>query len=158
MMRRSAQALPSSVFQLVSHSGTPTSSSWASALLVLPGRSQLRIRLCAFRAGTRRSTSVAGSRSRGLSPGRRPPPPGTREHLGRRRLYGYCHLPRLKDPRTRPWLLRGRETARGPDNEPLVTAVEPLGWISDRVTTEACDIITEQPGQWGTVARAGTPR
>ncbi|MFF7975732.1 DUF6098 family protein [Streptomyces sp. NPDC007905] len=75
-----------------------------------------------------------------------------------RRLYDYCHLPRVKDPRTRPWLLHGREAARGPDNEPLVTDVEPLGWISDRVTTEACDIITEQPGGWGTLARDGTPR
>ncbi|WP_333774032.1 DUF6098 family protein [Streptomyces sp. IBSBF 3136] len=75
-----------------------------------------------------------------------------------RRLYDYCHLPRLKDPRTRPWLLHGRETARGPDNEPLVTDVEPLGWISDRVTTEARAIITEQPGRWGTLARDATPR
>lgn len=74
-----------------------------------------------------------------------------------RRLYDYCHLPRLKDPRTRPWLLQGREAARGPDNEPLVTDVEPLGWIGDRVTAEACDIVAEQPGDWGTLARDTTP-
>ncbi|MEU4040101.1 DUF6098 family protein [Streptomyces collinus] len=75
-----------------------------------------------------------------------------------RRLYDYCHLPRLKDPRTRPWLLHGREAARGPDNEPLVTDVEPLGWISDRVTAQAHAVITDQPGRWGSLARNTTPR
>ncbi|MFF9119177.1 DUF6098 family protein [Streptomyces massasporeus] len=35
-----------------------------------------------------------------------------------RRLYDYCHLPHIKDARTRPWVLHGSETARGPDNEP----------------------------------------
>ncbi|AYN43084.1 hypothetical protein D9753_34105 [Streptomyces dangxiongensis] len=72
-----------------------------------------------------------------------------------RRLYDYCHLPRVKDARTRPWVLRGSEAARGPDNEPLVTDVEPLGWIADPVITEACRVITEQPGRWGTLDRDG---
>ncbi|MGW7265144.1 DUF6098 family protein [Streptomyces sp. NPDC054842] len=70
-----------------------------------------------------------------------------------RRLYDYCHLPRVKDPRTRPWVLRGTETARGPDNEPLVTDVEPLGWIADHVIDEAHDIVTRQPGDWGPLDR-----
>ncbi|CAL9405729.1 hypothetical protein SUDANB1_01548 [Streptomyces sp. enrichment culture] len=70
-----------------------------------------------------------------------------------RRLYDYCHLPHVKDVRARPWVLRGSERARGPDNEPLVTEIEPLGWIADQVITDACRIITEQPGHWGTLDR-----
>ncbi|MFE7894469.1 DUF6098 family protein [Streptomyces sp. NPDC057412] len=46
-----------------------------------------------------------------------------------RRLYDYSRLPGLRDSRTRPWVLAAREAARGPDNEPLVTDVRPLGWI-----------------------------
>ena len=70
-----------------------------------------------------------------------------------RRLYDYCHLPHVKDPRTRPWVLLGSETARRPDNEFLVTEIEPLGWIAGHVITDACRIITEQPGPWGTLDR-----
>ncbi|MFC8270627.1 DUF6098 family protein [Streptomyces cinereoruber] len=70
-----------------------------------------------------------------------------------RRLYDYCHLPRLKDPLTRPWVLRGREVGRGPDNEPLVVDVEPLAWIGDDVITEAVDLVERQPGPWGTLDR-----
>lgn len=72
-----------------------------------------------------------------------------------RRLYDYCHLPRVKDPDTRPWVLHGAEQARGPDNEPLVTDVEPFGWIAGEVITEARRIITEQPGSWGPLNRSG---
>lgn len=72
-----------------------------------------------------------------------------------RRLYDYCHLPQVKDAQTRPWVLHGRETARGPDNEPLVSDVEPVSWIADSVITEACGIVAEQPGQWGTLDRDG---
>lgn len=70
-----------------------------------------------------------------------------------RRLYDYCHLPHVKDARTRPWVLHGSETARGPDNEPLVTEIEPLGWIAGQVIADASRIITEQPGHWGTLDR-----
>ncbi|MEV5936755.1 DUF6098 family protein [Streptomyces sp. NPDC052079] len=70
-----------------------------------------------------------------------------------RRLYDYSHLPQVKDARTRPWVLHGSETARGPDNEPLVTDIEPLGWIADEVITDACRIVTEQPGRWGPLDR-----
>ncbi|ANB04047.1 hypothetical protein SAM40697_6841 [Streptomyces ambofaciens] len=71
-----------------------------------------------------------------------------------RRLYDYCHLPRVRDPGTRPWVLHGAEQARGPDNEPLVTNVEPLGWIAGEVITKARRIITEQPGTWGPLDRS----
>jgi hypothetical protein len=73
-----------------------------------------------------------------------------------RRLYDYSHLPRVKDSRTRPWVLAGRETARGPDNEPLVTEVQPLGWISPRVIDEADKIVREQQHTWGPLNRNGT--
>ncbi|WP_437089098.1 DUF6098 family protein [Streptomyces sp. enrichment culture] len=72
-----------------------------------------------------------------------------------RRLYDYSHLPRVKHSGTRPWVLAGREVARGPDNEPLVTDVEPLGWIDARVIAEAGDIIRRQRGPWGPLNRDG---
>jgi hypothetical protein len=70
-----------------------------------------------------------------------------------RRLYDYCHLPRHRGADVRPWLLRGRESGRGPDNEPLVTEVEPLAWIDPAVIEEAVRVIEEQPGPWGPVER-----
>ncbi|MEU5832831.1 DUF6098 family protein [Streptomyces diacarni] len=73
-----------------------------------------------------------------------------------RRLYDYSHLPRLKDARTRPWVLSGDELGRGPDNEPLVRGVSPLGWIADQVIAEAHEIVTRQPGRWGPIRRDGT--
>ncbi|MBO8193077.1 hypothetical protein ITI46_15585 [Streptomyces oryzae] len=73
-----------------------------------------------------------------------------------RRLYDYSHLPRVKDPRTRPWVLTGQERGRGPDNEPLVRCVQPLGWIADRVIAEADAVITRQPGSWGPIRRDGS--
>ncbi|MEV4947369.1 DUF6098 family protein [Streptomyces sp. NPDC053755] len=73
-----------------------------------------------------------------------------------RRLYDYCHLPRVKAPDTRPWVLRGREVGRGPDNEPLVADVQPLAWIGDGAIAEAVDIIEHQPGRWGPLDRDST--
>ncbi|WP_234327790.1 DUF6098 family protein [Streptomyces sp. NRRL F-2664] len=75
-----------------------------------------------------------------------------------RRLYDYAHLPHVKDPRVRPWLLRGRESGRGPDNEPLVTSVEPLGWIDRSVMDEAAQEIGRQRGRWGPLDRHGGHR
>lgn len=72
-----------------------------------------------------------------------------------RRLHDYCHLPRVKGSGTRPWVLRGTEAARGPDNEPLVKDIEPLGWIASRVIAEAAEVITSQPGGWGPMDRNG---
>jgi hypothetical protein len=72
-----------------------------------------------------------------------------------RRLYDYCHLPQVRKAPTRPWILHGAESARGPDNEPLVTDVQPLGWIAEQVITEATRVITEQPGPWGPLDRSG---
>lgn len=75
-----------------------------------------------------------------------------------RRLYDYCHLPRHRGNGVRPWLLHGRESGRGPDNEPLVDHVEPLAWIAAAVIEEAVGVIEEQPGPWGPMERMGQAR
>ncbi|MER6030163.1 DUF6098 family protein [Streptomyces sp. NPDC001851] len=72
-----------------------------------------------------------------------------------RRLYDYAHLPHDKGPGVRPWILRGRETGRGPDNEPLVTDAEPLCWIADEVIDAAKTEVTRQEREWGTLRRGG---
>ncbi|MFF5448038.1 DUF6098 family protein [Streptomyces sp. NPDC012888] len=71
-----------------------------------------------------------------------------------RRLYDYAHLPHVKDPRVRPWLLTGEENGRGPDNEPLVGEVEPVGWIDRAVIDEATREIGRQRGRWGPLDRS----
>ncbi len=70
-----------------------------------------------------------------------------------RRLYDYSHLPREKGSAVRPWLLHGREAGRGPDNEPLVTQVEPVGWIAPEVMREATEEVARQAGVWGPLRR-----
>lgn len=70
-----------------------------------------------------------------------------------RRLYDYSHLPRVRDRRVKPWLLYGAEVGRGPDNEPLVRDVEPLGWIHQGVITAAQEEIERQQGAWGPLDR-----
>ncbi|MEU2353242.1 DUF6098 family protein [Streptomyces misionensis] len=72
-----------------------------------------------------------------------------------RRLYDYAHLPHDKGPGVRPWVLTGREIARGPDNEPLVTEVEPLCWIADAVIEAARAEVSRQEREWGTLRRGG---
>lgn len=72
-----------------------------------------------------------------------------------RRLYDYAHLPHDKGPGVRPWVLRGSETGRGPDNEPLVADVEPLCWIADEVIDAARDEVSRQEREWGTLRRGG---
>ncbi|MFD8415177.1 DUF6098 family protein [Streptomyces sp. NPDC059650] len=70
-----------------------------------------------------------------------------------RRLYDYSHLARAADRTARPWLLAGTEAGRGPDNEPLVRDVQPLGWIDPTVLAEAETEIEHQPGWWGPLDR-----
>lgn len=72
-----------------------------------------------------------------------------------RRLYDYAHLPHDKGPGVRPWVLTGRETGRGPDNEPLVADAEPLCWISDEVIAAARAEVARQEREWGTLRRGG---
>ncbi|MEU5098285.1 DUF6098 family protein [Streptomyces sp. NPDC020996] len=70
-----------------------------------------------------------------------------------RRLYDYSHLPREKGEGVRPWVLRGRVEGRGPDNEPLVTNVEPVGWVDETVIREAAAAVVDQRGPWGPMRR-----
>ena len=53
----------------------------------------------------------------------------------------------------RPWLLDGRELARGPDNEPLVRCDRPIAWIDDRVIKEAARTVDGQNACWGPLRR-----
>ncbi|MFF8811672.1 DUF6098 family protein [Streptomyces pactum] len=71
-----------------------------------------------------------------------------------RRLYDYCHLRREKGPGVRPWVLTGRELARGPDNEPLLAEVAPVAWIDAGVIDEAQEEVCGQRGAWGPLRRA----
>lgn len=70
-----------------------------------------------------------------------------------RRLYDYRHLRELRGPDVRPWVLRGREVARGPDNEPLVACEQPLAWLDQQLVDEATRLVDEQTGEWGPLRR-----
>ncbi|MFF3501449.1 DUF6098 family protein [Streptomyces sp. NPDC003247] len=71
-----------------------------------------------------------------------------------RRLHDYAHLPHDKGPGVRPWILTGRETGRGPDNEPLVADVRPLCWIAAEVIEEARTEVARQEAEWGSLRRS----
>lgn len=71
-----------------------------------------------------------------------------------RRLYDYQHLRDARGPTVRPWILVGRQTGRGPDNEPLVICRRPVAWIADGVLAEAEKAVTEQASnEWGPLDR-----
>jgi hypothetical protein len=70
-----------------------------------------------------------------------------------RRLFDYEHLRRRRSGDQRPWVLAGRECGRGPDNEPLVTDVDPLCWIDPRVVAEAEALIAGLDHEWGPLDR-----
>ncbi|MEU3623644.1 DUF6098 family protein [Amycolatopsis coloradensis] len=71
-----------------------------------------------------------------------------------RRLYDYQHLPDLRGPGVRPWVLRGRQVARGPDNEPLVLCERPVAWVANEVLREARELVDEQGSrEWGPMDR-----
>ncbi|CAM02309.1 hypothetical protein A8924_3424 [Saccharopolyspora erythraea NRRL 2338] len=71
-----------------------------------------------------------------------------------RRLYDYKHL-RERQPGqgVRAWLLAGREVARGPDNEPLVTQERAIAFVAEEALREARRLVTEQHDQWGSLDR-----
>jgi hypothetical protein len=70
-----------------------------------------------------------------------------------RRLYDYSHLPHEKGAGVRPWVLKGRETGRGPDNEPLVVDVRPMCWIEPGTIDEARREVDRQENSWGPLRR-----
>ncbi|MEU4894190.1 DUF6098 family protein [Streptomyces sp. NPDC044780] len=72
-----------------------------------------------------------------------------------RRLCDYIHL-REQDQGpddVHPWVLKGEEIGRGPDNEPLVRDVRPVAWIADSVIAEAEEVVARQRGAWGPLHR-----
>jgi hypothetical protein len=71
-----------------------------------------------------------------------------------RRLYDYQHLRDLRGPGVRPWVLVGRQTGRGPDNEPLVVCRRPVAWIADTVLAEGEQAVADQQSaEWGPLDR-----
>ncbi|MFD5231467.1 DUF6098 family protein [Streptomyces qaidamensis] len=71
-----------------------------------------------------------------------------------RRLHDYAHLPHDKGPGVHPWVLAGKEAARGPDNEPLVTDVHPVCRIDQKVIDEAKAEVGRQGNPWGPLRRS----
>ncbi|MFJ5733022.1 DUF6098 family protein [Streptomyces paradoxus] len=71
-----------------------------------------------------------------------------------RRLHDYAHLPHDKGPGVHPWVLAGKEAARGPDNEPLVTDVQPMCRIDQQVIDEAKAEVARQENPWGPLRRS----
>lgn len=70
-----------------------------------------------------------------------------------RRLYDYGRPKHEKGPGVRPWLLKGHEVGRGPDNEPLVRCDRPVAWIVPGILAEAVRAIDEQNADWGPLRR-----
>jgi hypothetical protein len=71
-----------------------------------------------------------------------------------RRLYDYRHLRRVHGPGVRPWVLRGEQRGRGPDNEPLVRCREPIAWVSEAALRECEDAMRRQGcEEWGPLDR-----
>ena len=71
-----------------------------------------------------------------------------------RRLYDYRHLREIRGPGTRPWVVAGVETGRGPDNEPLVTQCTAVAEIALSVIDEAAAEVERFAANWGSLRRA----
>jgi hypothetical protein len=54
-----------------------------------------------------------------------------------RQLCAYVHLKDDANEQRYTWVLTGEVVARGPDNEPLLAAVKPLGVLGDELLDEA---------------------
>ena len=80
----------------------------------------------------------------------------SRQVWAARRLYDYDHLGRRRDRNAKPWILTGRPCGRGPDNEPLLSDVQPVAWIGPAVAREARRIIEDLNDDWGSLDRSDT--
>lgn len=70
-----------------------------------------------------------------------------------RRLYDYRHLPEQRGPATRPWVVAGVETGRGPDNEPLITRCTPIAEVALSVIADAEAEVRRLGENWGSMRR-----
>lgn len=61
-----------------------------------------------------------------------------------RQICNYVHLAEESDDERRAWVLTGRVTSRGPDNEPLVDDYTPVAWVSDAVVAQAKRLYQER--------------
>lgn len=71
-----------------------------------------------------------------------------------RRLYDYRHLPETRGPGTKPWVLAGVESGRGPDNEPLICNCTPIAEIALSVIEDAVDEVHRLASNWGSMRRS----
>ena len=60
-----------------------------------------------------------------------------------RRVCKYAELADAQ-PDRRPWVLAGRVVGNGPDHEPLVVDVQPVGWLSPAVLDKAKQVYNER--------------
>ena len=70
-----------------------------------------------------------------------------------RRLYDYRHLLEQRGAGTRPWVVAGTETGRGPDNEPLVRPRSVVARVAMEVLAEVEDEVARLGDDWGTLSR-----
>lgn len=70
-----------------------------------------------------------------------------------RRLYDYRHLHETRGPGTRPFVVAGVETARGPDNEPLIAECTALAEVDMSVIDAATEEVDRLGDDWGTMRR-----
>ncbi|HKC27220.1 MAG TPA: DUF6098 family protein [Jatrophihabitans sp.] len=71
-----------------------------------------------------------------------------------RRLYDYRHLHEDRGPDTRPWVLAGVETGRGPDNEPLIANCRVVAEVELCVIDAATEAVDQLGHDWGTMRRS----
>jgi hypothetical protein len=71
-----------------------------------------------------------------------------------RRLYDYRHLLEQRGPDTCPWVVRGAEAGRGPDNEPLITDCVIVARVEMEVLEEVEREVRRLGDDWGTLSRA----
>lgn len=71
-----------------------------------------------------------------------------------RRLYDYRHLSETRGPDTRPFVVAGVETARGPDNEPLIADCTVVAEVDLCVIDAATEEVNRLGEDWGSMRRS----
>jgi hypothetical protein len=71
-----------------------------------------------------------------------------------RPLFDYRHLLEQRGPGTRPWVVAGTETGRGPDNEPLIHPHSVVARVEMGVLGEVEAEVAGLGDDWGTLSRS----